>query len=315
MAKGDFIPGLSDIDLTFVFCDSVSDAVLYRARKDVQNLAVLFPWFDLWNQVLTERQFISRPQTNDLHFFQYLEGKKSWKLLWGENVLDRISLDPRRLFASVFLYYRIYWKLFNRVVWNSKPYRFFDIAFQERTLFKVSIETFRLVFFCREGRVEFNVETLLRSVRQDTAGIGDLLNFLDFCKAKRFRKLYREKYGVEGIEKIQSIIFELMRETMKHLYEKHREDYFKRFNYESNYHFSSKSYLNSISGKRTPIKWFEDIENLNFSELSKTVLRNRELGFDTIVEDGPLRISCANIPLTISFYDPNPNQECRCTLQ
>lgn len=93
-AAGAFVPGLSDIDLIVVPKNTVPIETRVRILDFFRGLCKTIPLLDRHEEVFCESQFIYRYWHNPQFAFRVHEGRQSWVLLAGDDILSMLGPAP-----------------------------------------------------------------------------------------------------------------------------------------------------------------------------------------------------------------------------
>ncbi len=138
LAKDQFMPFLSDIDLTIIVADS---STRQRVQTILRRLHLIFPLLDRTSQVTSSAEFPSHTDPrnlgeNRLTLYRMLEAKPTWRLLYSRNnecILNRLpTLEGRQVIVCV-LSEIFYWH--HLVIRHYTDYRRFR-ADRELNLFQ-----------------------------------------------------------------------------------------------------------------------------------------------------------------------------------
>jgi predicted nucleotidyltransferase len=167
VAEDEITYGLSDIDLLVLVRDEEDYLTKVKIRSIYNRLSLFIP---LYGNIDTElgiysiSEFISLYHDHNLHRYRFNEGKYSWKLLFGEDILKALpELDNTELYLSATEELKVWWR-FLGVEINpalNQP------RFQRKYLwYKAISETAKVYLFIRQGKKIRRREEALNEIKQ-----------------------------------------------------------------------------------------------------------------------------------------------------
>jgi len=168
LAKGEIVYGLSDIDLAVIVKDDgvKVQSTKKRVRAIYNNLSRFIPLFGSGDKelaVYSYSEFLSL--FNDYGFYKYRfnEGKQTWRLLYGEDLLRALpELEDKALYLPATEELKTWWALLNGEISSA----FTPPLFQRKYLwYKACAEASKIYLFVCHGKNVGSRETALTQVK------------------------------------------------------------------------------------------------------------------------------------------------------
>jgi hypothetical protein len=141
LAAGEGVPGISDIDLAAVGdWDAEAQA---RVTESYQRLARWCPLYDPTVGVYTPASITELFQADPFHRHRLAEGRREWKLLFGDDCLSQLGEVPDEEASYGYeAELKLWWSYFAR--WAYSPDQPPDQIFLNSLCYKVAAECFRM---------------------------------------------------------------------------------------------------------------------------------------------------------------------------
>ncbi len=167
LAKGEVVYGLSDIDLTVIVADDeTGNTVKDRVKSIDAGLSCYIPLFGRVEEelgVYSISEFKRMYDDYDLHRFRFNEGRHTWRLLFGEDVvsaLPRLEELVLRCLAAEEL--KVWWAAVNAELVPSRDRPLFD---RKYLWYKAISELSKVFLFVCQGQGVQTREEALDRVR------------------------------------------------------------------------------------------------------------------------------------------------------
>ncbi|MBI1357926.1 MAG: hypothetical protein GC160_26610 [Acidobacteria bacterium] len=185
LAKGETVPGISDIDLA-VITDPSDPGANDRALARYQRAKRLLPLLDESPEIL-DRPTLSANCSTTRHRYRLAEGRQTWQVLYGAD--DRAALpaaEAGSLQSSLYQELRYWWTLFNWQILRPGEARW-DPVVRNAVCYKVVVELFKVRLALLEG-------TLLFGRREVLARVGPSLDEAERAMAERLRRMADQRF-------------------------------------------------------------------------------------------------------------------------
>lgn len=179
MASGEFIYGVSDIDLVVI--GDWSDEEHLRVLAAVRRLNRLSPLYDTTLQVHQLSVLQNLFETDYSVQFRFDQGRRTWKLLRGRDVLTALPPVPEeRSAGGNYMEIRNWWYYFGSSAFGGGPLAV-DPVFRSSICFKTVSEILRLGF-----GLESRLEAIRRAAASDTEADRSFFQRLLDSRERRF---------------------------------------------------------------------------------------------------------------------------------
>ncbi|HJX54702.1 MAG TPA: hypothetical protein VJ801_18185 [Polyangia bacterium] len=211
LAKGEGVPGISDIDLAVV---GEWDAA---GRKDVTEsycrLARLCPLYDQTIGVYTPESIAKLFRTDPFHRHRLTEGRREWRLLFGDDCLSHLE-PPTEDDASVGYEaeIKLWWTYFAR--WAYGVEQTSDRVFLNSLCFKVAAECFRMDCGLRSTPVPESRRQAIEQARTAAGNSDDVAFFTRILESVQRRHLH---YRGNAVEDLHSFLLPFLARTYRNL--------------------------------------------------------------------------------------------------
>ena len=186
-AKGEIIPLVSDIDFA-VITQSMSDDDTQELSWRYQRLAQITTLLDQSLEVYDEEMFTKLYETD--YFFQYrfMEGKTTWKLLYGKDYLTQIpSLSIEQLYGGFYTEMKTWWLLFAWRFFQDKKYNQETVT-QNNLCYKAVSEILKMNLGLNHHILTFDRQEALRLSKAALSHLDqEFLEKLETIARKQFR--------------------------------------------------------------------------------------------------------------------------------
>ena len=186
-AKGEIVPGVSDIDLAAIVTPYSRDAVR-RILAVYDRFKRVWPILDETIDIYDESSF-HRNVDRMAHRYRLAEGKETWKLLYGDDFLGDIpSLTIADMAGSIYRELQYWWALYSWQLLAShearrEPFRRNAISY------KTVSELLKVRLALIGGELEFSRSRALKKARTGAdEATGQLLGRLESVARGRFLK-------------------------------------------------------------------------------------------------------------------------------
>ena len=167
LAKGEVVYGLSDIDLTVIVAgEEIGNTAKYKVKSIYDRLSCLIPLFGRGEKelgVYSLSEFKRMYEDYNLHRFRFDEGRHTWRLLFGEDVvsaLPRLEEPALRCLAAEEL--KVWWAAVSAELVPSVARPLFD---RKYLWYKAISELSKVLLFVCQGQSIQNREEALDNVR------------------------------------------------------------------------------------------------------------------------------------------------------
>src|SRR5271166_3966592 len=141
LAAGAVVPGISDIDLAAVG-DWDAEAQT-RVTESYQRFARWCPLYDPAVGVYTPARIAELFASDPFHRHRLAEGKREWKLLFGDDCLSHLAAVPEEEASYGYeAELKLWWTYFARWAYSADEPR--DPIFMSSLCYKVAAECFRM---------------------------------------------------------------------------------------------------------------------------------------------------------------------------
>lgn len=192
VAKGEIVYGLSDIDLSVIVDDKGEEGKLakdgVRATYDkVLRHIPLFVSRDKEQAVYATSEFLNLYNDYDLYRYRFNNGKYTWKLLFGEDMVKALpQLEDSKLYLPATEEYKIWWAFLNSefTLDSTSP------LFKRKYLwYKAIAEASRIYLFVCHGENVRTRQDALARIKNHLAyeqgrSIGRVQSYLEHLTAK-----------------------------------------------------------------------------------------------------------------------------------
>lgn len=119
VAKNEIKYGLSDIDLSVLISDKDADSLRTKVLSLYHNLSLFLPFFAGGKEeigIYTEKEFFKLYEENAFFKYRFQKGKSEWKLLFGEDLVDKLpDLKNNELVVPAIEELKLWWHRLNFV--------------------------------------------------------------------------------------------------------------------------------------------------------------------------------------------------------
>jgi hypothetical protein len=162
-AKDEIRPGISDIDFMLVTAHNgeqrrLAQRVCHTLGTVTAHLIDYYP-----NLVATRKTIEHRWRTSPAWQYRYLEGKATWKLLYGTDVLGSLPhLTETQRQSSCYAEMTRWWLLFAQLLITTRKYHR-DVVMRNVTCYKAVSELLRVYHALRTGQHQYSGAAALQA--------------------------------------------------------------------------------------------------------------------------------------------------------
>jgi predicted nucleotidyltransferase len=121
-ARGEILPLISDIDFA-VIGEQMEEEDKKNLYRDYEKLARATTLLDQTLEVYDEETLHKHYQTNDYFQYRFMEGKETWKLLYGKDyLLDLPTLPIEKMYGGFYTEIKVWWSLFAWRFFQDRKY-------------------------------------------------------------------------------------------------------------------------------------------------------------------------------------------------
>ncbi len=160
-AKGEIVPLVSDIDFAVIGeqMDEESKKELYFAYDRLAQTTTLL---DQTLEVYDEETFYTHYESIDYFQYRFMEGKKTWKLLYGKNYLaDLPELPIEKMYGGFYTEIKVWWALFAWRFFQARKYNE-EAVTRNNACYKTVSEILKMNLALNHGILEFDRKEALR---------------------------------------------------------------------------------------------------------------------------------------------------------
>jgi predicted nucleotidyltransferase len=159
-AKGELMPGVSDLDFTLIGNFSPADTA--DLRKKYLRLAKITGLLDPNIEIFTRDSLNHLFRTNTYWQYRLTEAQSTWRLLWGSDFVAELKpLTPAELRPGLFTEIKVWWALFARRLFVSNKVSV-DAVAQRSLCFKTASEILKMDLALRHDRLTFSRNEALK---------------------------------------------------------------------------------------------------------------------------------------------------------
>ncbi len=178
-AKGAITPLVSDIDFA-VIIDSLTEDESRELHDSYDRLARVTTLLDRSLEIYSEAQMKHLYETNDYFRYRFVEGKETWKLLYGQNVLECLpECSMEELHGGFVNETKVWWSLFAWRFYHDRKYNDEGVT-RNSFCFKTVSEILKMNLALNHGRLTFDRSEAMRDAlpdldQEDSRLVEDLL--------------------------------------------------------------------------------------------------------------------------------------------
>ena len=154
-AKGEIVPLVSDIDFALIV-DPMSEGSLRDLHARYGRLARTTTLLDRSLEVYDQESLRRLYEKNAYFRFRFVEGKKTWKLLYGEDYLAELPQPPiESLYGGFVTEIKVWWMAFAWRFYHDRKYRAESLT-RNSLCFKTVTEVLKMELALRQGFLTFD---------------------------------------------------------------------------------------------------------------------------------------------------------------
>ena len=186
-AKGEIIPLISDIDFA-VITNGISEEDRIKLLSGYDKLVKFTTLPDKTLEIYDEQSFFNKYESNNYFQFRFMEGKQSWKLLFGKDYIAELpDLPIEKMYGGFFTEIKVWWTIFEWRFFNNRKYGNEPVTINN-TCYKTVSEILKMNLALNENVLEFDRKKALQISRQSFTGKDiRFLEKLENISAKNFR--------------------------------------------------------------------------------------------------------------------------------
>lgn len=294
--------GLSDIDLCIVLKEGAPQSARESAMRLFSAACARLPLLDTHPEVFTRDEMLSLHQVDLRYYFRFIEGKRSWKTLYGRNIIEDFPESMERNEAASFCESRTYLTLFNGYFFGATASDPFEARMKEYFVFKCLCNSFRAILQRSSGKMIFDRLEIIREFKFDAAPRpgqtgyaqwGRFETFLDYSVRYRFRKLYRDHDPVAYRALLDDLLAFMLASTLEAC-RLNREGYGSAFGDEYSRYYGRHGRF-EVSGREVSHLTQRDVASLG--PLANRVAQNFHEGKDSVYCTDGVVINFSNFDL------------------
>lgn len=186
-AKGEIIPLISDIDFA-VIANGISEEDRVKLLSSYDKLVKYTTLLDKTLEIYDEKSLFKKYESNNYFQFRFMEGKQSWKLLFGKDYITELpNLPIEKMYGGFFTEIKIWWTIFEWRFFNNRKYGNEQVTINN-TCYKTVSEILKMNLALNENILEFDRKKALRMSRHSFRGKDfRFLERLENISARNFR--------------------------------------------------------------------------------------------------------------------------------
>jgi predicted nucleotidyltransferase len=154
-AKGEVLPLVSDIDFA-VIGERLNEEDERELHQEYNRLVQVTTLLDRTLEFYDEDTFYNQYQTNDYFQYRFMEGKKTWKLLYGKDYLaDLAELPIEKMYGGFFTEIKVWWSLFAWRFFQARKYND-EAVTRNNACYKTVSEILKMNLALNHGILEFD---------------------------------------------------------------------------------------------------------------------------------------------------------------
>jgi predicted nucleotidyltransferase len=203
VAKGEVVYGLSDIDLSIIVKDEDSEGQVAkeRVRETYGKLSRVIPLFGQADRelgVYSTSEFSKLYAESDSFKYRFDEGKHTWRLLFGKDVLQYLpQLQDKELYLPATEELKVWWPLLSAEIASSECVR--PMFHRKYLWYKAISETSKVYLFICHGE----------RVHHREAALGKIREYLTYEQSRSIDKIQRYMRNLTSKEDL--VLDDLMR--------------------------------------------------------------------------------------------------------
>ncbi len=186
-AKKGILPLISDIDFV-VIGKRMDGEDMKELHYTYEKLARTTTLLDRNIEVFDEETFYKNYEINDYFQYRFVEGKKTWKLLYGKDYLAHLpELPIEKMYGGFYTEIKVWWTHFAWRFFQERKYNK-EILTRNNVCHKTVSEILKMSLALNHGILEFDRREALRKSKPQFNGKERvLLDKLENTAQKRFR--------------------------------------------------------------------------------------------------------------------------------
>jgi predicted nucleotidyltransferase len=180
-AKKEVLPLISDIDFVII-TKRMNEEDKRELHLAYDKLAQITTLLDKNIEVFDEDMFYKNYEVNDYFQYRFVEGKKTWKLLYGKDYLaDLTELPIEKMYGGFLTELRVWWSLFAWRFFQARKYND-EAVTRNNACYKAVSEILKMNLALNHGILEFDRKKALELSKPQFK--GKELAFLDKLEKK-----------------------------------------------------------------------------------------------------------------------------------
>jgi hypothetical protein len=186
-AKGEILPLISDIDFA-VIGEKTNEEDKKELFRDYNTLAKITTLLDQTLEVYDEETLYKHYETNDYFQYRFMEGKETWKLLYGKDYLKELpALPVEKMYGGFYTEIKVWWSLFAWRLFQARKYGE-EALTRNNICYKAVSEILKMNLALNQSTLTFDRrETIERSKALFSGKDREFLEKLENMEEKRFR--------------------------------------------------------------------------------------------------------------------------------
>jgi predicted nucleotidyltransferase len=193
-ARGAILPLISDLDFTLVV-DGLSDHDREELLAAYAALARRTTILDGVLEIHDAASLCARYEANDYYRYRFVEGRASWRLLWGRDALaDLPPASPESMVGPYLAELRVWWGLFAHRLLQGRSYER-EVVPRNAICYKAAAETLRMIIALETGRLPENrAAAVSEALGQGEDGANAPLDDADRDTLARLERIARRRF-------------------------------------------------------------------------------------------------------------------------
>lgn len=186
-AKGEILPLISDIDFA-VIVNGINEEDRKELLNNYDRLAKATTLLDKTLEVYDKETFFNNYEINNYFQYRFMEGKETWKLLYGEDYLAELpELPIEKMYGGFFTEIKVWWTIFEWSFFQNRKYNHESIT-RNNICYKTVSEILKMNLALNEGILEFSRKNALElSIHSFKEKELNFLKKLENISRKNFR--------------------------------------------------------------------------------------------------------------------------------
>lgn len=188
-AKGEILPLISDLDFAVIVKD-MEENEKKEVIRDYERLAHVTTILDE-SLEMYEEDTLSEVYYSGLRPYRFMEGKATWKLMYGRDYMAELPVLPiEEMYSALYLEIKVWWNIFRRQILESKKY-WKDIITKNVICYKVVSEILKATMALNNNILTFSRDESLKIAEP-------YLNYKDRELIKKLKMLKEHRFSIKS---------------------------------------------------------------------------------------------------------------------